>query len=343
MKRILLRVDFNVPLKGGKVADDFRIRQTIPTIKKFLRVGNQVFLITHLAIDDKTPHLDAVHKALEGLLGIKIGFARGTLLSAPKNFSERVVFFDNIRLNPGEKKNDLKFARRLAAWGDFYVNEAFSASHRKHASIVGVPKLLPHDSGPLFKKEVKELSRFFKPAHPFLLIIGGKKFETKEPLIKRFLNGADAIFIGGAIGNTFLARRGAAVGKSKVEKVKISKSILRSPKIILPEDWIMDHGIIYDAGPKTIKTLARMSRDAKFILWNGTLGVCEKGFDRGTRDLAKALSKSKAYKVVGGGDTVAAIRKMKLEKNFDFISTGGGAMLEFLAKGTLPGIEALKK
>ncbi|MDP3934892.1 MAG: phosphoglycerate kinase [Candidatus Giovannonibacteria bacterium] len=343
MKRVLLRADFNVPLKKGRVADDFKIQKTIPTIKKLLAGNNQIFIITHLEIDGKTPNLNPVKIALEKLLGFKIGFARGKLPLKPKKFSERVVLLDNIRLNLGEKKNDLAFAKRLAFWGDSYINDAFAESHRKYASIVLLPKFLPYEAGPLLKKEIKHLSRFFKPKHPFLAVIAGKKFATKEPLISRFLKSADAVFVGGAIGNTFLARRGIGVEKSKVENIKIPKSVVWSNKILLPGDWTMKQGLILDAGPKTVKTLGELAQASKFVLWNGTLGICEKGFIYGTKTFAKELGKSKAYKVVGGGDTVAAIRKFKLEKNFDFISTGGGAMLEFLAKGTLPGIEALKK
>ncbi|MBI2112924.1 phosphoglycerate kinase, partial [Candidatus Woesearchaeota archaeon] len=335
-----MRVDFNVPLKDGEIVDDFRIRETLPTIRRFLKAQNKIFLITHLELSGKTPRLDAVHRALERLLRTKVRFLRGEIPYMREDIRERVVLFDNIRLNNGEKTNDLKFAHRLASCGDVYVNEAFSASHRKHASIVRLPIFLPHEAGPLFQKEVKNLSKFFKPKHPFLLILGGKKFETKEPLIRRFLKTADAVFVGGAIANTFLAQRGVSVGKSKIENVKIPKQILWSPKIILPEDWVEKGGVIYDAGPKTVKILGELAKNAKFILWNGTLGICEKGFEYGTKTFAKELGKSRAYKVVGGGDTVAAIRKFKAEKNFDFISTGGGAMLEFLAKGTLPGIEA---
>lgn len=357
MKKVLLRVDFNTPIKNGSVADDFRIRTALPTINSFLNRGYQVFLLTHLDVNDKTPHLDPIKKVLEKLLGFKVGFLRGKLTPNPIKFYERVVLFDNIRLNPGEKNNDAKFARDLAARGNEYVNEAFSASHRKHASIVGLPKLLPSSMGSLFKKEIENLSRFFKPKHPFLLILGGKKFNTKEPLICRFLKNADAIFVGGALGNTFLYQRGISVGKSKVENEQIPKEILWSPKIFLPEDAIVlgdgkkkavlmseikKGDIIYDAGPKTVRALGELSKKAKSVLWNGTLGLCEKSFDYGTRELGKALGKSKAFKVVGGGDTVAAIRQMKLERNFDFLSTGGGAMLEFLATGTLPGIVAIK-
>ena len=296
---------------------------------------------------------------LEGLLGLRVGFVQGKLPPKPLEFAERVVLFDNIRLNPGEKACDLSFAKTLAAWGDYYVNDAFSASHRKHASIVLLPELLPHEAGFLFEKETENLSKFFKPDHPFLFILGGKKFETKEPLISRFLTSADAIFVGGALGNTFLSNKGYRVGSSPVEDVQISRYVLTNRRVLLPEDAVLlrgkkkkivsliptsniEHGdLIYDAGPQTIKTLADLAKKAKFVLWNGTLGVCEKGFTYGTKALAEELGKSKAFKVVGGGDTVAAIRKFKLEKNFDFISTGGGAMLEFLAKGTLPGIAAL--
>lgn len=361
-KRVILRVDFNVPIARGKIADDFRIKSTMPSIKYYLRQGAKVLLVMHLETDDKEPHLDIIAKYLERAFKTKIRFIKEQIpappAGGPQDFPEDIWLFDNIRLNPGEKNNDAKFAKRLSRWGDYYVNEAFSASHREHASIVSLPKYLPHEAGPLFKKEVAELSKFFKPAHPFLFILGGKKFETKEPLVSKFLKSADAIFIGGALGNTFLAKRGVNVGASKVENIKIPDKILWNDKILLPGDavvWrngkkkavslgeIEKKDLIYDAGPETAKVLGGLAKNAKFVLWNGTLGFCESGFDFGTRELARALGRSKAYKVVGGGDTVAAIRQMKLEKNFDFISTGGGAMLEFLAKGTLPGIEALKK
>lgn len=344
-KKVLLRVDFNVPLSKGKVADDFRIKASIPTIKMLLKKGAKVLLLTHLEADGKTPSIGVVASHIEKLLGTKVRFIKGKVPSVPSDFPEHIWLFDNIRLNPGEKNNDPKFAKALSAWGDYYMNDAFSAAHRAHASIVGLPKFFPkmRSEGPLMKEEVNNLSRFFAPSHPFLFILGGKKFETKEPLISKFLGKADAIFIGGALANTFLSKRGVDVKKSKVENIKIPGEILWSTKIILPEDWEFGKGAIYDAGPKSVKTLSELAKKAKFILWNGTLGFCEGGYEKGTREFAKALGRSKAFRLVGGGDTVAAVRKMKMEKNFDFISTGGGAMLEFLAKGTLPGIEALKK
>lgn len=357
-KKIILRVDFNVPIAKGKISDDFRLRSTIPSIKYYLAKGARVLLVSHLEVEGQEPHLDIVADYLRRKLETKIRFIKGKIPASPENFTEDILLFDNIRLNPGEKKNDLKFARTLSAWGDYYVNEAFSASHREHASIVSLPKFLPHEAGPLFKREVAELSKFFKPKHPFLFVLAGKKFETKEPLVRKFLEKADALFIGGALGNTFLKLRGFSVGNSKVESIKIPGSLLMNGKILLPQDAIVErrgkkktvlldeiekNDLVYDTGPVTSRALGDLVKNSKFILWNGTLGLCEDGYSFGTREFANAAGKSKAFRLAGGGDTVAAIRNMKLEKNFDFISTGGGAMLEFLAQGTLPGIEALKK
>jgi 3-phosphoglycerate kinase len=362
-KRILVRVDFNVPLDFardkpfGSVVDDFRIRAHIPTIKSLLKDRNKVVIVTHLQIDDKIPHLDSVHKKLEKLLGRNVRFVRGKIEKA-HSYNDSVILLDNVRLDKGEQKNNVLYAKKLSSWGDFYINDAFSASHRKHASVVGIPNFLPSGMGSLMEREVSELSRAFKPLHPFLVVLGGKKFSTKEPLVDRFLKTADTIFIGGSLANTFLSQRGIRPGKSSIEKEKLPKNILMHEKIMLPEDVIVLRGkkkvpaelneisstdYVYDAGPKTVKKLAKFAKEAKFIVWNGTLGFCERGFTEGTQKFGKSLSNSKAYRIAGGGDTVAAIRQLKLERNFDFISTGGGAMLEFLAKGTLPGIDALKK
>lgn len=325
VKRVLLRVDFNVPIENGKIADGFRILSHFPTIKYFLNKNYQIFLLSHLEQNGKIPSFNPIRKFLEKKLKTK-----------------KVFLLENLRLNPGEKKNDLSFAKKLAKFGDIFVNDAFSVSHRVHASIVGLPKFLPSYLGPLFKKEIKELSMAFKPKHPFLLVVAGNKFKTKEPLISKFLDRADYIFVGGALANTFLKQRGNDVGESVVENIKIPKNILWNKKIILPVDFNIKNGIIYDSGPATAKMLEELAKKSKFILWNGTFGICEKDFYFGTKSFAEALGRSKAYKIVGGGDTISAIHKFGLQKNFSFISTGGGAMLEFLATGTLPGIDAIK-
>lgn len=357
-KKVLLRVDFNVPFIKNKITDDYRICAELATIKDLLLKGAQVFIIAHLEQDGQSPHLDFVVADLQRRLKTKVRFIKGKVPLKPESFKEKIVFFDNIRLNPGEKNNDALFAKKLASWGDFYIDDAFGAMHRQHASIVGVPRLLPSALGPLVKNEMRELSRAFKPKKPFLFVLGGKKFDTKEPLISKFLESANYIFLCGALANTFLRERGYQIGKSVADDTKIPKNILWHKKIILPSDAIVLRGhqritipietvrasdMISDAGTDTSKRLSLIAKTAKFILWNGTLGICETGFCEGTKKFADAIGRSKAYSIVGGGDTVAAIRQMKLEKNFDFISTGGGAMLEFLAKGTLPGIEALKK
>ena len=340
-KRLLLRVDFNVPMQNGKIADDFRILSHISTIKHYFRKNYQVFLLSHFG--GQFLHFDAIHRYLENNLKEKISFVKGQIPQGHINFKEKVILFDNLRLNAGEKKNDSGFAKKLASFGNVFVNDAFSASHRKHASIVSLPKFLPSSFGSVFKKEIKELSRAFAPKHPFLLVVAGNKFETKEPLLSKFLNKADFIFIGGALANTFLKARGEDVGKSKTENIKIPKNILWNKKIILPVDFAIKNGIIYDSGPATAKILEDLAKKSKFILWNGTLGLCEKGFNFGTKSFIESLGRSKAYKIAGGGDTISAINKFGLQKNFNFISTGGGAMLEFLATETLPGIDAIKK
>lgn len=356
-KKVILRVDFNVPFSKGKILDDFRIRTELPMIVDLLKRGAQLFLITHMEQDGAVPHLDFLATYLQKRLKTQVCFIKGEVPSLPMHCAERVVLFDNIRLNNGEKSNNIAFAKRIACWGDYYIDDAFSAMHRKHASIVGVPRFLPADFGLVVKKEIAALSKVFHPRHPFLFVLGGKKFETKEPLIGKFLKTADNIFLCGALANAFLAQRGNNVGKSEIDTTKIPKSVLWHKKIILPSDVVVVRAekkavvslddvtsgdIIVDVGPKTVAQLSNMTHSVKFILWNGSLGICEKGFADGTKNFAKAVGKSKAYSIVGGGDTVAAVRKMKLEKNFDFISTGGGAMLDFLAKGTLPGIDAIK-
>src|SRR3989338_7805670 len=213
-KRVLIRVDFNVPISGKKILDDFRIRASLPIIQKLLKIGSQVFLITHLEKDGLIPHLDQVAKHIQKTLDIPVRFLKGEITPHPRLFSERIIIFDNIRLNKGEKKNDMLFAKRLARWGDYYINDAFAVCHREHASVVGVPKFLPGETGPLVNKEIKELSRAFNQQTPFLFILGGKKFSTKEPLVAKFLKIADTIFIGGALANTFLYQRGLKIGKS---------------------------------------------------------------------------------------------------------------------------------
>jgi phosphoglycerate kinase len=327
-KRIILRVDFNVPIKNGKVEDDFRIKASLPTIKFLIKKGAKIILITHLG-EDGTESLDPV---------IKHFFL---ISKVDKN---KVTFFDNIRKFPGEIKNDAVFAKKLSTMGDIYVNDAFSVSHREHASLVSLPKYLPSFAGLELEKEVENLSHTFqKPKHPFLFILGGAKFSTKMPLIKKYLKLADYVFVGGALAHDFLKAKGCPIGKSLVSDKNYGiEKLLKNKKLILPTDFIMKDNVIVDIGEETVKNLALLIKKSKLILWNGPLGKYEDGGAKATKKILKLVAISKAESILGGGDTVALINDMKMDKKFSFVSTGGGAMLDFLANGTLPGIKALR-
>ena len=353
-KTVLLRVDFNVPIKNGKVLDNFRIKAALPTINFLLHKGAKIILITHLG-KDGTDSLAPVIKSFF------------TISKINKN---KVTFFDNIRKFPGEMKNDSAFARKLSAMGDIFVNDAFSVSHRAHASIVSIPKYLPSFAGFQLEEEVKNLSHAFKkPKHPFLFILGGAKFSTKMPLIKKYLKLTDDVFIGGALSTDFLKTEGFEIGKSLVDETDygISSILKNNPtshkatngqgKLILPEDVVVKSGdklinkkaneikkdeYILDIGSDSVNNIKPLIKNAKLILLNGPLGKCEDKGAGATKKILKMIAASKAESIIGGGDTVALISEMKMEKDFSFVSTGGGASLQFLADGTLPGIKALK-
>ncbi|MEY2671893.1 MAG: hypothetical protein RL687_310 [Candidatus Parcubacteria bacterium] len=362
-KKVLMRVDFNVPIKNGKIIDDFRIQKSLPTINFLLKKGAIVILVAH-AGDDGSQSLEIISKTLKKYIK-EVVFIKSSILSDDTENaiaglkSGSVVLLENIRREVGEKKNDVSFARGLSRLGDIYVNDAFSVSHRPHASIISLPKFLPSFAGLQMMDEVQHLSVVFdEPKHPFLFILGGAKFETKLPLIKKYLPLADNLFIGGALADQVFREQGYEVGHSLVEEKNFNlPKLIKNPKIIVPTDVLVTgtgkpHSVssnkisanetIVDSGPLTIAKIEEEIAKAKLILWNGPLGKLEDGFDAGTKALLKAIGKSKATSIIGGGDTVEIISKMKMEKDFTFVSTGGGATLEFLAKGTLPGIKALK-
>jgi phosphoglycerate kinase len=321
-KKVLVRVDFNVPIENGKVTNDFRIRQSLSTLKLLSQAGAQVTAISHLS--DNQASLAPVRELL-------------------KTLAPGVRLLENLRQNPAEEMNDIEFAKMLTNGQDLFVNDAFSACHRKHASIVGIPPLLPSYAGLLLEREIKELSRAFEPEHPFIFVLGGIKFSTKIPLINKFLDLADKIFIGGALAASFFKALGQEIGESTVDKdLDLLKPFLNQPKIGLPKKMVWVDNKIVDVDPESFTDLAPDIVAAKMILWNGPMGNFEAGYSAGTKTLIEQISGSNAYSIVGGGDTVAAIEEMNLGAKFGFISTGGGAMLDFLGNGTLPGIEALK-
>lgn len=347
-KRVILRADFNVLFGDGRMEDLYRIKKTMPTIEYLRDKGAKVIIISHLSAG-KNGSLSSVADYINKKYFFPIKFIKEKNIDNIKKEliglkDGEVVLLENIRNYQGEGENDSYFARELAGLGDIYVNDAFSVSHRKHASIVGLPKLLPSFVGFLFEEEVAGLQAVFSPKHPFLFILGGIKMETKLGVLDKFLNIADSIFIGGALANGFLKARGFDIGESIVDEKTPVEKYLNNQKIIFPEDVRRKDGKIYDIGEKTTIKILPMIQSAKFILWNGPMGNIEEGdFDKGTKIIAQAIANSNAKTIIGGGDTVAVINKMGILEKFSFVSTAGGAMLEFLANGTLPGIEAIRK
>lgn len=363
--RVLVRVDFNVPVRDGVVVEDYRIRMALPTIN-FLRLrGAKVILISHIeSPDGEKSTLEPVASALENL-GVPVTFFKKTrhIYDAVHDLDQKTcVLLENLRQFPGEKENDKSFAEELASLADIYVNDAFSVSHRAHASVVGVPKLLPSYAGLQLEKEITNLSKAFKPAHPFVFILGGAKFDTKLPLLEKFSKSADTIFIGGALANDFFKAKKYEIGRSLTSDGDINLSkYLKDPKILIPKDIVNEahetkdaeslspEDKIMDAGSSSMEILREKIKTAGFVLWNGPLGLYEGGYQGATLELAKMIAESSEKRppgqelisIVGGGDTLAAISTLGLQQKFTFVSTAGGAMLDFLAQGTLPGIDAL--
>ncbi len=359
-KYVLLRSSLNVPIVEGKVVNQFRIVRAIPTIKHLLDQGARVILIGHIGRDPKET-LKPVADILSEMFPVTwAGLLKGDVVDRMRLELKdgEILMLENLRSDEREVKNDKSMAEELAAMADVYVADAFDAAHRGHTSIVGISSLIPSYVGINFFMEYEELKRTLKPEHPSLFILGGAKFETKMPLVEKFLNSYDHIFIGGALANDFFKAKGFEVGQSLVSDIDLSDSdLLTNEKIIIPVDVVVDgpngkrtvtpnevftEESILDVGPETIKLLSLYTRGAKTILWNGPLGNYEKGFEEGTEELAKLVSESGSYSVVGGGDTVAAIEELGLSGQFGFMSTGGGAMLSFLEHGTVPAIDALK-
>jgi len=373
-KRVIIRVDFNIPISDNSKIDKnekWRIESAIPTLKYLIKKRAKIIIITHLGRPNgkknKTLKLDLIAKEVEKILKIKVlkldEVEGGRVNQSIAQMKEgEIVMLENIRFYPEEEKNSLSFAKKLSKLGDVFINEAFSVSHRKHASIVGITKYLPSYAGLVFEKEIGELDKVLKePKRPLLFIIGGAKIKTKIKVIDKFIKLADKVLVGGALPNTIFAAHGIEVGKSLIERnmFKVVENLnLENSKIQLPIDFICknteisvktlngvsENEFIGDIGPKTVQLFLQEIKKAKMIIWNGPMGLVEKKpFDRASEAIARTIIQSRSYSVVGGGDTVTFINKLKLEKRFNYISTGGGAMLEYLAKETLPGIEALKK
>ncbi|MBI2898905.1 MAG: phosphoglycerate kinase [Planctomycetes bacterium] len=362
-KRVLIRVDFNVPVKDGKVGDTTRLVASVPTVKHIVGKGGRAILVSHLGRPDgkKEPKysLAPVAREFEKILGLPVVFVDDCLGKAP---DAPIVLLENVRFYAQEEANDAEFARKLAAHADLYVNDAFGTAHRAHASTAGAAQHFPKAAaGFLMEKELEYLGRIIeKPERPFIAILGGAKVSDKILVIENLLPKVDAILVGGGMAYTFLAAQGKKVGASKVEtdRIETAKKLL-GPKLRLPIDHIVadkfdananvkvgaevpDGWMGLDIGPKTTDAFVAEIRKAKTVLWNGPVGVFEmEKFAAGTKAVAGALATTKLVSIVGGGDSAAAVAKFGLAERMTHVSTGGGASLEFLEGKELPGVACL--
>ena len=377
-KQVLVRVDFNVPLgNDGRVdeKEDWRLEAALPTIRYLLDQKAKIILLAHLGRPGgkvvESLRLDPIAKRLEELLGqpiVKLDDCLGQGVEERiKNIQAGEIFLlENLRFQAGEKNNQPDFAQQLAKFGEIYVSNAFGTIHRAHASIVGLPQHLPSCAGLLLEKEIKALSKILdEPIHPLVVIIGGVKISTKIKVIKSFLKQADNLILGGALANTVIEARGFDIGKSIAEEGmvdEVKKLELTNTRLHIPVDVVAsinaqgqapsrialvgkteEKEMILDIGPDTIKLFNQIISQAKMIVWNGPMGVSEVDkFASGSRDIAQAVAQSSAFSVVGGGDTIALLEQLNLIDKIGHVSTGGGAMLKFLAKEKLPGIDALE-
>jgi phosphoglycerate kinase len=354
-RRVVARVDWNVPIEGGAVTNDYRLRASFETLGALLTKGAAVVAISHLGRGGESlaPVVAALKPHFPNVRLVADPFAPDAL--GPVEPGSLTVV-ENLRRWPEEEANDAAFAAKLAALGDLYVNDAFPVSHRAHASVDALPRLLPSYAGAQLAREVAALSRAFEPKRPFVFVLGGAKFETKIPLLERF-SSADKIFLGGALLNDILRAKGMPVGASLVSPdVAAAQKIAAWPNLVIPEAVIVankagvqrtiapgeavgDDERILDVCTANLKVALE---SAAFVLWNGPLGLCEDGFRDGTETAARLIGNSGAEAIVGGGDTVAAIEAQGVADKFSFVSTAGGAMLDFLASGgQIPGIVAL--
>jgi phosphoglycerate kinase len=373
-KTILLRVDYNVPMKEGKVLDDSRILKTLPTIRELLSKDASVILLTHFGrpngVPDRAFSMQPLQQVLEDTLGEQVAFSPYPIERRPH--AARITLLENLRFNPGEETNDSAFAQILSSLGDIFVNDAFSVSHRAHASVDRITDFLPSYAGRLMEAEVKALTEGFNGAkRPITAIVAGSKISTKLTLLKNLQKNVDFLILGGGIANTFLKAQGINVANSLVEEsmLETARDILLNSdnKVFLPQDAVVTKSLeaptdnmvvdiqsipddyrIVDVGPKTVHAIDDILERSKTVLWNGPLGVFEiPPYDQGTtavaEKVAQRVERGELYAIAGGGETVAALSASNAGSKFSYLSTAGGAFLEWLEGRALPGVKRLMR
>lgn len=358
--RVIVRASLNVPVADGKVTNAYRITRALPTLRYLHERGAKTIIIGHIGRQPEET-LKPVQAELDSYLPVQWGGS----IASPRFIEHwdvlpegHFLLAENLRQDEREKNNDDAWAKEIATLADVYVNDAFANCHREHMSMVGLPKFLPAYAGLNVSEEVEQLSRVMQPASPSLLLLGGAKFETKLPLIEKYLDNYDHLFVSGALMNDILKAKGHEVGVSLVSDIDLSNApFLNHEKLLFPVDVVVDgpngrlvkkpdaiapDEAIMDAGPATVEMLKPYIETAKTVLWNGPFGNFEGGFGDSTRATVTLLAAAEAFSVIGGGDTVAAIDELGLNNQLGFVSTGGGAMLTLLENGTTPALEALR-
>jgi len=372
-KIVFLRCDFNVPIINNKIIDDYKIIASLPMLRYLLRYKCKIIVATHLEQKDNNKNkisTKPISLYLSKLLNKKIKFSKEIIGKKIKNDIKKlkdgnIIFLENLRFEKGEKSNSQFFAKKLASLADIYINNAFAVCHRSHASVDNITKYIPSYAGFLVKDEIINLNKIIKPKKPFIAVMGGAKVGTKVKLLNRLLKKADKILIGGQLANNFLSAKGFNIGSSKIDKESLNYAKkIKSNKIILPIDYIVapsasikgkpklknnnninEKDMILDIGPETIKMFAEYIKKAKTIIWNGPLGMFEiKNFRNGTVSIARLIasrSRGSAFGVVGGGETIEALKMTGMIHYVDWVSTGGGAMLSYLGGENMPGLKKI--
>lgn len=359
---VIIRSSFNIPLENGKPRNLFRLLRALPTLTYLREAGARTIIISHIGRKE-----DETLRPIYDVLREHVPVTWGGSITAPAFAALRdgmqdgdIVLCENLRQDPREEANDEALASLIAGYGDMYVNDAFAEAHRAHASTAGVAKLLPAYAGVSLQEEVTELTKALVPTHPSLFLLGGAKFETKIPLVEKFVDSYDRVFVGGALLHDIMKAKGYEIGASLVSDVSIvGVPFLESEKLLLPIDVVvvveggeratrrlqevLPTDRIMDAGPETVAMLGQEIAAATTVLWNGPFGNYEAGYVEATEAVARLLANSDAFSIVGGGDTVAAIEKLGLNEQFGFVSIGGGAMLSLLEHGTTEALELVRE